>query len=35
MNDMRFDTVYPSVPESTHLRLEKALEEKATVNTKK
>lgn len=35
MNDIRFDTVYPSVPESTHLRLEKALEEKTNVNTKK
>ncbi len=35
MNDMPFDTVYPSVPERTHLRLEKALEEKTTVNTKK
>ncbi len=35
MNDMRFDTVYPSVPESTHLRLEKALEEKTNMKTKK
>ena len=32
MNDMPFDTVYPSVPESTHLRLEKALEEKEMQN---
>ena len=35
MNDMRFDTVYSSVPERTHLRLVKALEEKTNVNTKK
>ena len=35
MKDIRFDSVYPSVPESAHLRLEKALEEKTSVKTKK
>ena len=35
MNCIRFDSVYPSVPESAHLRLEKALEEKTNVKMKK
>ena len=33
MNDIRFDSVYPSVPESAHLRLEKALEEQLVVKS--
>ena len=35
MNQMNWESVYPSVPPSVHMQLEKALEEKKRMNTKK